>query len=133
MIVLIKNIPESSYHNNISDLLEPVVKGNLLTKKGEVSNIEIIALQEINRPDLEFQALATIQPDDVGQRVIKKLHGLYLQGRRVVVRQYFIRSWRNDKRSQETQPLPPHIAERRKISCRRRKLKMFKIAVPDFM
>lgn len=132
MIVLFKNIPDNSYYNDISNLVEPVIKGNLLTKSGQINSIEIIALQEINKTELEFQALANIEPDAVAQRVIKKLHGLYLRGQRMVVRQYFIRSWRNDKRNQETKPLPPRSVERRAISCRRRKLKMYKIALPDY-
>jgi hypothetical protein len=132
MIVLFKNIPENSYHNDISNFVEPVVKGGLLSKRGHVNNIEIIALQEINTESLEFQALANIEPDAVAYRVIKKLHGVFIRGRRIVVREYFLRSWKNDKRSQE-QPLGSTFNERRTIPSRRRKLKVFKIATPEYI
>jgi hypothetical protein len=132
MIVLFKNIPENSYHNDISNFVEPVVKGGLLSKRGHVNNIEIIALQEINTESLEFQALANIEPDVVAYRVIKKLHGVFIRGRRIVVREYFLRSWKNDKRSEE-QPLASTFNERRTIPSRRRKLKIFKIATPEYI
>jgi hypothetical protein len=132
MIVLFKNIPENSYHNDISNFVEPVIKGGLLSKQGHINNIEIIALQEINTESLEFQALANIEPDVVAYRVIKKLHGVFIRGRRIVVREYFLRSWKNDKRSDE-QPIASTFNERRTTPCRRRKLKMFKIATPEYI
>lgn len=132
MIVLFKNIPENTYHNDISDFVCPVIKGGLFSKQGHIRNIEIIALQEINTESLEFQALANIEPDVVANRAIKKLHGVFLRGRRIVVREYFLRSWKNDKRSEE-KPLASTFNERRRIPCRRRKLKMFKIATPEYV
>jgi hypothetical protein len=132
MIVLFKNIPDNSYHNDISNLVEPVIKGSLLSKGGHINSIEIIALQEVNTQDLEFQALASIEPDVVAQRVIKKLHGLNLRGHRVVVREYFIRNWKNDKRSEGSLQMTSQFKDRRTTTCRRRKLKMFKIALPEY-
>lgn len=131
VIVLFKNIPDNSYHNDISALVEPVLKGGLLSKRGTLNSVEIIALKEENSDELEFQALANIEPDTVAHRVIRKLHGLYIRGRRIVVREYFLRSWKNDKRIGSGEP-PPHIKERRVTPCRRRKLKMFKVALPEY-
>lgn len=92
MIVLFKNIPENSYHNDIRNFIQPVVKGGLFRKQGSINSIEIIALQEINNTALEFQALVNIEPETVANRVIKTLHGTQVKGRRVVVRQYFFRN-----------------------------------------
>ena len=132
MIVLIKNIPENSYHNDINNLIDPALKGGIFSKRGQVNNIEIIALQEENTKSLEFQALATIEPDDAASRVIRKIHGQFIMGKRIVVREYFVRSWRNDKRIGEKPP-SLSIKERRTTPCRRRKLKIFKVALPDYV
>ncbi len=131
MIVLFKNIPENSYHNDISNFIQPVIKGGLFRPQGYVNSIEIIALQEMNDTSLEFQALANIEPDAAANRVIKNLHGLYIRGRRIVVRQYFLRNWRNDKRSEGNNQSWQH-KDRRSNQCRRRKLKTYKIALPDY-
>jgi hypothetical protein len=131
MIVLFKNIPESTYHNDISNFIQPVIKGGLFRTRGYINSIEIIALQEINTVSLEFQALANIEPDTVADRVIKNLHGLNFRGRRIVVRQYILRSWKNDKRSEENNQSSP-LKERRTNLSRRRNLKTYKIALPDY-
>lgn len=132
MIVLFKNIPDNSYHNDITALVEPMLERGWFRKRGEINNIEIIALQEIDTTSLEFQALANVEPDVVAYKVIKKLHGKIIRGHRVVVREYCSRSWKNDRRLNETPQQALQFKDRRKTSDRRRKLKMFKIALPEY-
>jgi hypothetical protein len=131
MIVLLKNIPKNSYHNDIIDIIEPVIKGKLFRANGEINNIDIIALRESDTEELEFQALAHIEPEAAANRVIKKLHGLFIQGNRITVREYFLRSWRNDKRSEDVEARWP-LQEKRTNGCRRRQLKVYKVAVPEY-
>jgi hypothetical protein len=132
MIVLFRNIPKDTYYNDIETMVQPVIKGGLLSQKGNLSRIEILALQESDNKPLEFQAIAHIEPEAAAMRVIKKLHGMYVKGCRIMVREYFIRSWRNDKRNQEGDAVSPLLIERRTTPCRRRKLKIFKIALPEY-
>ncbi len=132
MILLFKNIPDNSYHNDISDLVEPMLARGMFRKRGEINNIEIIALQEIDSQSLEFQALASVEPDVVAFKVIKKLHGVFVRGHRVVVREYHPRSWKNDRRANETPQQALIFKDRRKTADRRRKLKTFKIALPEY-
>jgi hypothetical protein len=131
MIVLFRNIPNDSYHNDISTFVQPAIKGGLFKAQGSINSIEIIALRENNTESLEFQALVHIEPEIVAMRVIKKLHGLYIRGCRIMVRQYFIRSWKNDKRSEEADAIWL-LKEKRKNPSRRRNLKVYKIALPEY-
>ncbi len=132
MIVLFKNIPDNSYHNDISNLVEPLLNRGWFRKRGEINNIEIIALQEIDSTSLEFQALANLEPDIVAFKVIKKLHGMFIRGHRVVVREFYARNWKNDRRANETPQQALQFRDRRKTTDRRRKLKTFKIALPEY-
>jgi hypothetical protein len=131
MIVLFKNIPNDSYHNDITAMIQPVINRGLFKTQGHINNIDIIALREKDNEPLEFQALANIEPEAAANRVIKKLHGLFIRGNRITVRQYFLRSWRNDKRSEEVETAW-EFKEKRTQACRRRKLKVYKIAVPEY-
>ncbi len=131
MIVLFRNIPDDSYHNDITAIVQPVIKGGFFRKQGNINSIEILALKEINTGSLEFQALAHIEPEDAANRVIKKLHGHYIRGSRVTVRQYYLRNWKNDKRSEE-KDVDWQLQEKRTNPSRRRNLKVYKIALPEY-
>jgi hypothetical protein len=96
-IVLFKNMPNQTYHTDISFIVNPVIKGGIFRKKGALNNLEILALKEIHTGLLEFQALAYIEPEEAANRVIKTLNGLYLKGSRVTVRKYFLQDWKKDK------------------------------------
>ncbi len=131
MIVLFKNIPKNSYHNDITNIIQPVIKGGLFRKQGHINNIDIIAIRENENEALEFQALAYIEPEVAANRVIKKLHGLIVEGSRITVRQYFLRNWKNDKRGEEAEATW-YPKEKRTNPCRRRQLKVYKVAVPEY-
>lgn len=130
MIVLFRNIPHDAYHNDFINIIEPALKGGFFKPNGNISNIEIIAQKEKDTDPLEFQALVTIEPEMVAQRVIKKLHGHYLRGCRLMVRQYFLRSANNDKRN-NTPNQNSFFTEKRRTT-RRRTLKVYRIAVPEY-
>jgi hypothetical protein len=131
MIVLFRNIPSDSYHNDFTNMIQPVIKGGLFKAQGSINNIDIIALKEEGTESLEFQALATIEPETAATKVIKQLNGKFIRGCRITVRQYFVRSWKNDKRNEESDTNWPGKEKRTNIS-RRRKLKILKVALPDY-
>lgn len=131
MIILIKNIPTDSYHDEFVNLLNPFLKGGIFKTKGNINSLEIIAMKEKDSDPLEFQALVYIEPDAVAQRVIRKLHGQFLRGCRLTVRQYMLRNRMNDKRN-EDEARAFEFKDRRTNPDRRRTLKTFKIAVPEF-
>jgi hypothetical protein len=131
MIVLFRNIPHDAYHNDFINIIEPALNGGFFKPNGNISNIEIIAQKEKDTDPLEFQALVTIEPEIVAQRVIKKLHGHYLRGCRLMVRQYYLRSTNNDKRNNNPNS-NSSFTEKRSNTTRRRTLKVYRIAVPEY-
>jgi hypothetical protein len=132
MIVLFKNIPNDTYHNDISSIVKPVINGGLFKKKGTLNNLEILALKEINTGLLEYQALAYIEPEEVANRVIKTLNGFQFKGCRITVRKFFLRDWKNDKRKGENDAAWQH-KEKRTNPTRRRNLKAYKVSLPKYI
>ena len=130
MILLIRNIPRDTYYKEMKALVEPVVKGGLLQKTGDLKSLEIIALQEENVVSLEFQALLNVEPETVAARILKQLHGTFLRGHRIMVREYVVRNPLNDRRKQSV--VDPNFQEKRDHEDRRRNLKVFKVATPVF-
>jgi hypothetical protein len=131
MIILFTNIPNDSYYSDISNIVEPVIKGGLFKAKGAINAIEIIALKENDTDTPEFQALVNIEPETAALRVIQKLHRMQVRGCRIMVREYIIRNEENDKRNKTTN-MGWSFGDRRKNSCRRRDLKVYKIALPEY-
>jgi hypothetical protein len=132
MIILFTNIPNDSYYSDISKIVEPVIKGGLFKAKGTINAIEIIALKENETDAPEFQALVNIEPEAAALRVIQKLHRMQVKGCRIMVREYVIRNEENDKRSKVTD-MGWSFGDRRKNPSRRRDLKVYKIALPEYL
>ncbi len=55
-------------------------------------------LRDIVVNKMEYHALVTIEPDSVGERVIRQLNRKPIVGKRIAVREYMHRSWHNDPR-----------------------------------
>jgi hypothetical protein len=131
MIVFFRHIPDDSDPSEITAFIQPVIKGGLFKAKGDIKNVEVIALREGNTKLVEFHALAHIEPEAAALRVIKSLHGMYFRGMRITVRQYFLRNHKNDKRDEERQAIW-QLKEMRTNHCRRRELEIYKIATPEY-
>ncbi|MGR8935622.1 MAG: hypothetical protein ACU837_14705 [Gammaproteobacteria bacterium] len=79
---------------------------------------------------VEYHALLYIEPDAVALRVIKKLHGQRFRNKRITVRQYFLRSWKNDRRLQNRST--QDCIEKRTNIDRRRNLEVMEELAPQF-
>ena len=126
MIVFMKNIPDDTTRQEIIDFLMPVVKGGIFRTRGKITSIDILAIKDNNTNIMEYHGLAHIMPDQVGQRVIKKLHGQPFKGKRIALREYIERSWKNDRRDPTKPPVPVPV-ERRTGQVRRSNLKIQKL------
>ncbi len=65
-------------------------------------------------------AVAIVEPDKLAEKAIKKLNGAFLQGSKVVLREFLHRSYNNERRLIGWRDKPWHGIERR-VSERRRK------------
>jgi RNA recognition motif-containing protein len=124
MIVFLRNIPDDTARQDIIDFVMPAVRGGLFRAKGKITSIDILAIKDGDTGSMEYHGLVYISPDEAGLRAIKKLNGQPFKGRRLTVREYVARSWKNDRRGPPKPPPPPEIGERRKNPTRRGNLKI---------
>jgi hypothetical protein len=98
MIIFLKNIPRQCDQSDISYFVEPALKRSLFKRAGKILNVEILTLRDIQLNSIEQHALVTVEPEGAAIRAIKRLKGRRLKNKPVIVRQYFHRSWRHDRR-----------------------------------
>ncbi|MGR9052725.1 MAG: hypothetical protein ACU84J_08765, partial [Gammaproteobacteria bacterium] len=82
----------------ITDFLKPALKGGLFTKRGQIDDIKIVELKDEANNIVEYHGLVRVEPDAAGERIIKKLNKKPIKGKHIIVREYVLRNWRNDRR-----------------------------------
>lgn len=119
MNIFLRRIPANTRHIEISEFVAPALKSGLFRKSGRIVDIEILALQDTRIGTIEYHGLVTLDSELSVQRVVKNLKNKRFNGRMVVVRPYYHRSWYNDPR--QSQNAPSDITEKRKGDRRRGK------------
>jgi len=120
MIVFLRNIPADTSRRDIVDFVSPALQGGLFRARGEIQSVSVLLIKDKAVNLMEYHAIVNIKPDAVALRAIKKLHGGVFKGKRIVVREYVVRSWKNDRRIVPGTVEPP--LERRSTPTRRRSL-----------
>lgn len=128
MIIFLRNIPGDTSRSEIVEFVTPAIKTWWFRKKGEIVKVEMLCLRNTYNKLTEYHGLVHIKPDLAAQRAIKKLNGKFFRGKRILVRQYFIRSG-TDRRSQQ-QNVSPEILDKRRIPTRRREMEI--VEMPFF-
>ena len=121
MLIFLANIPKNTTKRDIIDFLNPVIKNGLFPKKGIIESLEILIYEDSNSTTSPHFGLVRIEPDSAANRAIKKLNKTPLKGKRITVREYCVRSWRNDPRA-KTQNLWGNFQNRRRGERRQNKL-----------
>lgn len=98
MIIFIRKISANTKLSELIDFVEPAVKGGLFRKGGVIKGAKILALKDTRLRTVEYHGLVNVEPEKEALRAIKKLKGQRFKGKFVVIRQYYQRSWHNDKR-----------------------------------
>lgn len=119
MNIFLRRIPANTKHVEISEFVSPALKSGLFRTSARIVNVEILALQDSRIGTIEYHGLVTLDSESAVQRAVKILKNRRLNGRMVVVRPYFHRSWNNDPRQQQTAPVSEEIFEKRKADRRR--------------
>lgn len=99
MIIIFEKISPKTKVDDIRDFIAPVLKGHIFQKSGRIGYIKIEILKDSMSGKVDYYALVLVNSDSVAQRIIKRKNKRPLVGRRVKVRQFFVRSWRNDPRN----------------------------------
>ena len=123
MIVFLTRIPAHTKYNDIFKFIDPWLKGNLFRRSGYIRKINILNLKDPLTDKLEYHALVTIEPDNVANRVIKKLNRKAIKGKHIAVREYVLRNWHNDRRLNIHQWNEEH-KDKRRHDRRRKKIQV---------
>ena len=67
-------------------------------KKGRIVNAKVVALLNTDTNTMEYHGLVSIEPDNVAQRVIRRLNRKPFRGARINIHEYRNRTWHNDPR-----------------------------------
>lgn len=120
MNIFLRRIPANTRHIEISEFVAPALKSGFFRKSGRIVDVEILALQDTRIGTIEYHGLVTLDSELTVQRVIKGLKNRRFNGRMVVVRPYYHRSWYNDPRQNQV-AIPAEFIEKRKGDRRRGK------------
>ena len=118
MILFIKNIPANSHPSELQHYVESAVERRFFFRSGRVLKCEILVMQDKRTKAFEFHGLVYVDSDKSGQRAIQKLKGQCFKNKRVMVREYRVRSWHNDRRLKPIS-VPDSIMEKRHGDRRR--------------
>lgn len=102
MNIFLRRIPANTQHVEISEFVSPVLKTGFFKKAGQILNIEILALRDRRHDSIEYHGLVTLDSEWSVKRAVNGLKNRRLNGRYVLVRPYYHRSWDNDPRQQQT-------------------------------
>ncbi len=129
MIIILERIPEKTRESEVEDFFSTVVKGKIYQKSGKIEQIKISILNDNKKHLLVFYALVIIDSDEAAARVIKRLNRKVFNGKRISVREYYLRSWRNDRR---TQKQDGQLVSKRKGDRRLLNLKVRKSSIVSY-
>ncbi|TAK61292.1 RNA-binding protein [Methylobacter sp.] len=125
MLVFFKNIPPTTQKSDLIEVIKPAIKRNLFYRlfslPGTIVDITLLNLLDNEQNILNAHGVVTIMPDDVASLVIKQLDRKVVNGRRITVREYHIRSEQNDPR-RASNDIPQDIIDQRVGDRRQYKL-----------
>ncbi|MDO9047758.1 MAG: RNA-binding protein [Methylobacter sp.] len=102
MLVFFKNIPPTTQKSDLVEVIKPAIKCSPFYRffhlPGTIVDITLLNLLDKEKNMLNAHGVVTIMPDDVASLVIKQLDRKAVNGRRITVREYHIRSEQNDPR-----------------------------------
>ena len=98
MIIILKKIPANTTDHQIEKFITPVLQGGFFSADDRIENISFWKYEIIQSNILEYYALVNIEPDSVGERIIKQLNKKSINGKYIAVQEYHARHWSNDKR-----------------------------------
>jgi hypothetical protein len=116
VFVTLKNLPVSTTYEHLTDLVLPVIEGRFFQSKGRIDSLKIFE-----------HAVVKVSPDSAKMRLIGALNGRALGHQKLMVAEYVLRQWQNDRRhNNETASTVAH--NRRKSERRRHRLKKVIVA-----
>ena len=115
MILIIKNIPPVTQATELERFVTPALRFCLLfpIRLGAILKTDIFCIKNVKTQVTTFHGRVFIDDEKGGKRAIKKLNGKRFKNKIVQVREYFIRSDKNDRRLTQQQ-MSKGLLEKRK-------------------
>lgn len=102
MLVFFKNVPPTTQKSDLIGFIKPVIERGFLYRffclPGAIVDIKLLNVLDKEKNTVNFHGVVTIMPDEVASLAIKQLDRKVVNGRRITVREYHIRSEKNDPR-----------------------------------
>ncbi len=116
MLVFFKNVPPTTNKNDLVGFIKPAIKRSFFYRffslPGAIVDITLLKLLDKEQNMVNVHGVVTIMPDDVAALVIKQLDRKVVNGRRITVREYHLRSEQNDPRKNANN-VPQDIIDKR--------------------
>lgn len=103
MIIFIRNIPPITKLSELESFVDSGLKRSFFSPAGIITKTEILALKDKRTQLIEYHGLVYVEPDKAAQQAIKRLNGKIIHNKPVIVREFKIRSWHNDRRENHAQ------------------------------
>ncbi len=113
MNIFLRRIPANTKHSEISEFIAPVLNNGFFRKSGRILNVEILALRDTRIGTIEYHGLVNLDSEWAVHRAVNELKHRRLNGRFVLVRPYYNRSWYNDPRQHRDAEQSPFSEKRR--------------------
>ena len=121
MNIFLRRIPANTTHIEISEFVSPALKNGYFKAPGRILGIEILALRDTRLNSIEYHGLVALDSEWSVKQAVKGLKSRRLNGRYVLVRPYYHRSWNNDPRQHQNHPDNTAFIEKRHGDRRRGK------------
>ena len=99
MVIIIPKIPSTVTVDVLSEFVENALVKFWFFTYGDITKIDIVAQCDTRTGMAEYHGLVYLSSEEACQVVISRLNRKKLLARPVVVREYVVRSWQNDRRS----------------------------------
>jgi len=99
MILILKKISPSTIVPDIENFITPALEGSFWKKKGKIESVKIQMLEHVGTDKVEYNALVNVEPDAVGERVIKMLNRKSINGKYINVSEFHFRHYSNERRT----------------------------------
>jgi RNA recognition motif-containing protein len=129
MIIFIRKISESATRSDLFEFVSKALDRKLKFLIGQITEIEILILQDIRTKEIEYHGLVHIDSQREALKAIKKLNGGWFLDRSVIVREYKHRSWRDEYWNVDIEIIG--LKDRKTNKDRRRR--MIRVYDPSFL
>lgn len=99
MILILKKISPSTIVPDIESFIHPALEGGFWKKKGKIESVKIQMIEQLGSDKVEYNALVSVEPDTVGERVIKMLNRKPINGKYINVSEFHFRHRDNERRT----------------------------------